>query len=146
MRASQENSKKNCEKGVSFDALETIERNSDSIDKLASLADRLDMKLDRRETQYRPKIYQARNTGFGQKQDNYRSRERSYRRDHSQYNNRGRRKYNNDRNYRPSYRARDRSRNGYGNRRNDWFDNRQSYRKIILGSSKMVTKGIEIEV
>ena len=37
MKASQENSKKSCEMGVSFSALETIERNSDSIDKLTSL-------------------------------------------------------------------------------------------------------------
>ena len=50
MKASQENSKKNCEKGVSFGALETIERNSDSIDKLTSLVNKMDMKLDRRET------------------------------------------------------------------------------------------------
>ena len=56
MKASQEKSKKNCEKGVSFVALETIERNSDSIDKLSSLVSKLDMKLDRRENQYRPRI------------------------------------------------------------------------------------------
>ena len=36
MKASQE-SKRNCEKGISFGALETIERNSDSIEKLTSL-------------------------------------------------------------------------------------------------------------
>ena len=36
MKASKENTKKN-EKGVSFDALETIDRHSDSMDKLASL-------------------------------------------------------------------------------------------------------------
>ena len=55
MKASQGNSKTNSEKGVSFDALETIERNSDSIDQLTSLVNRMDMKLDRRETQYRQK-------------------------------------------------------------------------------------------
>ena len=88
-----------------FGALETIESNSESIDKLASLVNSFDMKLDRRETQYRPKIYQGRNRGCGQRQDNYRLREGSYNRDHGQYNNRGRRNYNNDRNYRPNYRA-----------------------------------------
>ena len=46
MKANQE-TKKNCEKGVSFGALETIERNSDSIDKLTSLINKMDMKLDR---------------------------------------------------------------------------------------------------
>ena len=126
MKASQEMSKKSCEKGVSFGTLETIERNSDSIDKLTSLVNKLDMKLDRRETQYRPRIYQGTNRGCGQRQDSYSSYCLS--RDHSQYNiNRGRRNYNNDRNYRPNYRARSRSRNGYG--RNDRYDNRPSYRK-----------------
>ena len=61
MKASQENSKKNSKKSVSFGALETIDTHSDSMDKLASLIRKLDMKLDRRETQYRPKIYQGRN-------------------------------------------------------------------------------------
>ena len=131
MKASQENSKKNCEKGVSFVALETIERNSDSIGKLTSLVNKLDMKLDRRETQYRPRIYPGRNRGHGQRQDSYRPRDSSYSRECSQYNNnRGRRNYNNDRNYRPNYRARNRSGNGYGNgyRRNDRNDSRPNYR------------------
>ena len=85
MKANQE-SKKNCEKGVSFGALETIERNSDSIDKLKSLVNKMNMKMDRRETQYRPRIYQGRNRGFSHRQVNYRPRERSYSRDHAQYN------------------------------------------------------------
>ena len=37
MKASQENAWKNSKKGVSFGALETIDRHSDSMDKLASL-------------------------------------------------------------------------------------------------------------
>ena len=49
MKVSQE-SKRNCEKGVSFGALETIERSSDSIDKLTSLVNKMNMKMDRRET------------------------------------------------------------------------------------------------
>ena len=44
MKASPGNSKKNSKKGVSFDALETIERNRDSIDQLTSLVNRMDMK------------------------------------------------------------------------------------------------------
>ena len=127
MKVGQGNPKKNSEKGVSFGTLETIERNSDSIDQLTSLVNGMDMKLDRRETQYRPKVYQARNRGCSQRQDSCRSRDRSYSRDHGQCNNRGRGNYNNDRNYRPNYRARDRSRNGYGNRRNNGLDNMQSY-------------------
>ena len=81
MKVSQENAKKSCKQGLSFGALETIERNSDSIDKLTSLVSKFDMKLDRKENQYRPIVYQARNRGFGQRQDSYRSRDRSYSRD-----------------------------------------------------------------
>ena len=50
MKANQE-SKKNCEKGMSFGVLETIERNSDSTDKLMSLVNKMNMKMDKRETQ-----------------------------------------------------------------------------------------------
>ena len=59
MKAIKEISKRNSEKGVSFGALKTIDRHSDSMDKLASLVSKLDMKLDRSETQYRPKVYQG---------------------------------------------------------------------------------------
>ena len=51
MKASQDRSKKS-EKGVSFGILETketIDRHSSSIDKLTSLVNKLDMKLDRQE-------------------------------------------------------------------------------------------------
>ena len=52
MKASKESKKnKRSEKGVSFDALDTIDRHSDSMDKLASLVSKLDMKLDKQETQ-----------------------------------------------------------------------------------------------
>ena len=62
MNVSQEDPKKN-EKGVTFSAMDTMKRHSDSIDKLTSLVNKLDMKLGRREAQYRPKIYQGRNRG-----------------------------------------------------------------------------------
>ena len=142
MKASQE-SKENCENRVSFGALDTIERNSDSIEKLTSLVHKMNMKMDRIETLYRTTIYQGRNRGCGHRQENYRSRERSYSRDHPQYN-RGRENYNN-RAYRSNYRARSRSRNGYGNRRNNRFDNRKVTEETILGKS-VVSKDTEIEV
>ena len=44
MNTNQE-SKKNCEKGVFFGAVETIERNSDSRDRLTSLINKMDMKI-----------------------------------------------------------------------------------------------------
>ena len=54
-------------KGVTFDAMETLERNSDCIDRLMSLVSDLKMTMDRRQPQYKPKIYQGRsrnqNTG-----------------------------------------------------------------------------------
>ena len=86
MKASMDSKKKNSEKGVSFDALDIIDRHSDSMDKLASLVSKLDMKLDKQETQYKPKVYQGRNRGSRQRQDSYRSKDRSYSRDHNQYN------------------------------------------------------------
>ena len=54
-------------KGVTFDAMETLERNSDCIDRLMSLVSDLKMTMDRKKPQYKPKIYQGRsqnqNTG-----------------------------------------------------------------------------------
>ena len=56
MRASQEKSKKN-KKGVSFGAIdtnETMERHSNSIDKLTLLVNKLDMKLDKEKLSISP--------------------------------------------------------------------------------------------
>ena len=65
MQVSQGNSKnKNktevSEKKVSFSAEEAIERATDSIGRLASLMEKMDTKLHRREDQYRPRVYQGR--------------------------------------------------------------------------------------
>ena len=92
MKASQDKSEKN-EKAMSFGALETKEvrdRHSDSIAKLTSLVGKLNMKLDRREAQYRPTVNQNRTRGCGLRQNNYRYRNRSYSRDRSQSYSRGR--------------------------------------------------------
>ena len=82
MKASQE-SKRSCEKGVTFNALETIEPNSDSIDELTSLVSKMNIKMDKKESQYKPRVYQGTNRGHGYRQENYRSRERSYSTDHA---------------------------------------------------------------
>ena len=117
MQVSQGNSKsknkaeKN-EKKVSFSAVEAIERTTDSIERLASLMVKMDTKLDRREDQYRPRVYQGRGRGHSYRQNNYRSRNRSYSRDQYQNNYRGRGNYNNrggNRNYRSNYRDNSRS-------------------------------------
>ena len=47
-------------KGVTFDAMETLERNSDCIDRLTTLVSDLKMMMDRKQPQYKPKIYQGR--------------------------------------------------------------------------------------
>ena len=49
------------EKKVSFSAVEAMERTTDSIERLASLMDRMETKLNRREDQYRLRVYQGRN-------------------------------------------------------------------------------------
>ena len=100
------------EKKVSSSPVETIERTTDSIERLASLMDKMDTKLDRREDQYRPRVYQGRGRGCSYRQNNYRSRNRSYSRDQYQNNYRGRGNYNNrggNRNYRSNYRDNSRS-------------------------------------
>ena len=80
MKASHNKFKKS-EKGVSFGTLETkdtIDKHSSSIEKLTSLVNKLDMKFDRQESQYRPAGYQNRNRGCPQRQSNYEYRNRSY--------------------------------------------------------------------
>ena len=80
MKASQNKSKKS-KKGVSFGTLETketIDRHSNSIDKLTSFINKLDMKLNRQGAQYRPTVYQNTGRGCGQRQNNYEYRNRSY--------------------------------------------------------------------
>ena len=69
------------EKKVSFSTVEAMERTTDSIERLASLMDKIDTKLDRKEDQYRPGVYQGRGRGRGYRQINYGSRNRSYSRD-----------------------------------------------------------------
>ena len=127
MKESQE-SKRSCEKGLTFNALETIEWNSDSIDKLSSLVSKMNITMDKKESQYKSRVYQGRNRDHGYRQENYRCRERSYSSDCVQYN-RGRGNYINT-GYRSNYRARSRSRNDYGNTRNDRFDNKVTEEKI----------------
>ena len=87
MRMSNESNypaKDSCKKGVTFDALEAIEKNNDSIDKLTSLVSKRNMKIDKHEAQYKPQIYQGRRRGQNRcenRQDNYQPRNRSYSRD-----------------------------------------------------------------
>ena len=47
-------------RGVTFDAIETLERNSNCIDKLTSLVSAVKMTIDKTQSPYKPKIYQGR--------------------------------------------------------------------------------------
>ena len=96
------------EKGVTFDAMETLERNSDSIDRLTSLVSDLKMTMDRKQPQYKPKIYQGRSQNQNMSRQNFTPRNRSFSRGRNQGSNR--RNYNNRNNYRPNYRNRLRGR------------------------------------
>ena len=88
-------------KGVTFDTMETLERNSNCIDRLTSLVSDLKMTMDRKQPQYKPKIYQgwSRNQNAGQQ--NFTPRNRTLSRGRIQGENRG--NYNNRNNYRPNY-------------------------------------------
>ena len=50
----------NHKRGVTFDAMETSERNSDFIDRSTSLVSNMKMTMDRKQSPYKPRIYQVR--------------------------------------------------------------------------------------
>ena len=90
-----------------FDAMETLERNSDCIDRLTSLVSDLKMTMDRK-PQYKPKIYQGRSQNQNTGRQNFTPRNRSFSRERNQGGNRG--NFNNRNNYRKNYRNRSRGR------------------------------------
>ena len=112
----------NPKKGVTFDAMETLERNSDCIDRLTSLVSDMKMTMDRKQSPYKPRIYQGRSRNQNTNQQNFTPRNRSYSRGRNQGGNRG--NYRN--NYRPNYRNRLRGRwNNHrsGDRSNNYQNN-----------------------
>ena len=50
----------NPKKGVTFDAMKTLERNSNCIDRFTSLVSDMKMTMDRKQSLYKPRIYQGR--------------------------------------------------------------------------------------
>ena len=88
--------------GVTFDAMETLERNSNCIDKLMSLVSDVKMTMDRKQSPYKPRIYQGRSRDQSRNRQNFTSRNRSFSRGRNQIGNRGNHNYRN--NYRPNYR------------------------------------------
>ena len=113
-------------KGVTFDAMETLERNSGCIDRLTSLVSDMKMTMDRKQSPYKPKIYQGRSRNQNVSQQNFTPRNRSYSRGRNQGGNRG--NYNNRNNYRPNYINRSRGR--WNNHRSgDRSNNYQNYNR-----------------
>ena len=58
-------------KGMTFDAMEMLERNRDCIDKLTSLVSDMKMTMDRKQPPYKPKIYQGRPRNQNTSQQNF---------------------------------------------------------------------------
>ena len=112
----------NPRKGVTFDTMETLERNSNCIDRLMSLVSDMKMTMDRKQPPYKPRIYQGRSRNQNANRQNFTPRNRSYRRGRKQGGNRG--NYRN--NYRPNYRNRSRGRwtnHRSGDRSNNYQNN-----------------------
>ena len=113
-------------KGVTFDAMEMLERNSDCIDRLTSLVSSMKMAMDRKQSLYKLKIYQGRSSNQNVCQQNFTPRNRSFSRGRNQGGNIG--NYNNRNNYRPNYRNRSRGR--WNNHRSgDRSNNYQNYNR-----------------
>ena len=131
----------NNKKGVTFDAMETLERNSNCIDRLMSLVSDMKMTMDRKQTPYKARIYQGRSRNQNTNQQNFIPRNRSFSRGRNQSGNRGNYNYRN--NYRPDYRNRSRGRwNNHrsGDRRDHYWTNnrrgntRPNYRQNAHGT------------
>ena len=98
----------NNKKGVTFAVMETLERNSDCIDRLMSLVSDIKMTMDRKQTPYKPRIYQCRFRNQNTNRQNVMPRNRSFSRGRNQSGKR--RNYNYRNNYRPNYVNRPRGR------------------------------------
>ena len=70
--------KPNNKKGVTFDAMETLEGNSDCIDRLPSLVSGMKMTMDRKQSPYKPSIYQGRSRNQNSNWQNFSPRNRSF--------------------------------------------------------------------
>ena len=98
----------NNKKGVTFDTMETLERNSNCIDRLMSLVSDMKMTMDRKQSSYKPRIYQGRCRNQCINQQNFTPRNRSFSGGRNQTGNRGNYNYRN--NYRHNYINRSRGR------------------------------------
>ena len=70
--------KKDNKRAVTFDTVEVRDKQSDCIDRLSSLVSKLNMTMEKRESQYKPKVYQGRNHSQSRyRQNGYQSRNHS---------------------------------------------------------------------
>ena len=74
----------NNKNGVTFDAMETLERKSDCIDRLTSLASDMKMTMDRKQSPYKPRIYQGRSRNQNTNPKKFTPRNRSFSRGRNQ--------------------------------------------------------------
>ena len=76
-------------RGMTFDAMEMLERNSDCTERLTSLVSDMKMTMDRKQLPYKPKVYQGRSQNQNSSQQNFIPRNRSHSRGRNQGGNRG---------------------------------------------------------
>ena len=127
----------NNKKGETFDAMETLERNSNCIDRLTSLVSEMKMAMDRKQSPYKPRIYQGRSRNQNINRQNFAPRNRSFSGGRNQNGNRG------NCNYRNNYRHNDRNRS-----RGRFTITRLAIDEVILDqiTDKMLNAYLEIEV
>ena len=88
----RQSSDRTSKRGVTFDTMDTLERHSDSIEKLTLLISKMNMKMDKKEAPYKSRVYQGRPRGQSRKrQQNFQPYNRSF----SRGRNRNRGNYNN---------------------------------------------------
>ena len=81
-----------CKKAVSFDARDVLERNSENMERMTALMDKMYIKLDQKDVPYKPQIYQKRRRGKNRQnlgQNNNWRRNRSFSRERNYNSNRG---------------------------------------------------------
>ena len=74
-------------RGVTFDARETLERNNNCIDKVTSLVSDMKMTIDKKQSPYKPKIYQGRSRNQNRNGHNFSTRNGSFSRGRKQSGN-----------------------------------------------------------
>ena len=124
---------KKSKKALLFDAQDVLERNSENVERMTVLMDKMYMKLDQKDVPYKPQIYQRRRRGqnrqnFGQNNDWRRNR--SFSRERNYNSNRG---YGQGRGYfrRGGFRGRSSGNFGRNNNRGRDRGDRRPWRQSI---------------